>query len=851
MIRRPPRSTLSSSSAASDVYKRQYQRRVRGTREREHSMDSSDDDCLLMAPGSGLGDAMAAGLAAGAMVSEVHAALVLLRPDCEAEVGDALQDVIHLLLAGDYPGVLRSETAIDLLGEADCGTVKRKAEAMVNVSGWEGELLVGCVGIAAVCLFARANLVGPEVDPVELPPWAALWEVVSVDQDSEEVSCCAQFPQLLAAGLAILEGCEELFDEAEMVCCWWKIRAVRIQILCLEGSSGTLFEKQQVSRARLKDLIKDEPENATTDKLKVHLHLEAALDLSEYHQEAQASAQLLSAQKLLGLDLDLEGVLGKRLHSQETLLPQLMLSVTRTGAAPLIVEHPGCPMPTNVMLQESNLLEAPVLEGASPEGDPALSLEEQATLLAALELRMKILPSDATGSDASGTNLSTEEFRPFVERVLATNGSEKSWTVQTVALIHRSLLERSRPKTVERALLQLESLELSFKGGDGAEAADRLRGWWLVAVRPIWRLMKILADGYLQMGVSRSALEIYTRIGDLPARIDCLITLNEHARAEQLIKERLEVAPTAGLYCMLGETTGNLEHFKAGWEHSGRRHAKCMRLLGMWYFQQKNWELAVECFNKSLAISRWHPRAWFALGCAHSNLEAFDPAASAFLKACHQVPHDGEAWNNLAGVYLKSGKKRQAFKAFEEATKFIRRDPRVWQNFMYCAMELREFQRALFILGRIVGMDAPSIDVDAFEFITFVLTESMDTALRRAYVQFVHQVSQTRYVNHPVMWGSIAKYHETSGHLDEGIEARLKQARCLMALSWKNDPPLFEMIADCAGKLVEAWKDKADAESLNLARLHLRGIVDHQDAVEVYHQNEHYLQLTQLLASLD
>eukprot|EP00657_Telonema_sp_P-1_P005055 TRINITY_DN22174_c0_g1_i1.p1 TRINITY_DN22174_c0_g1~~TRINITY_DN22174_c0_g1_i1.p1 ORF type:complete len:105 (-),score=56.26 TRINITY_DN22174_c0_g1_i1:60-374(-) len=30
MIRRPPRSTQSRSSAASDVYKRQYQRRVRG-----------------------------------------------------------------------------------------------------------------------------------------------------------------------------------------------------------------------------------------------------------------------------------------------------------------------------------------------------------------------------------------------------------------------------------------------------------------------------------------------------------------------------------------------------------------------------------------------------------------------------------------------------------------------------------------------------------------------------------------------------------------------------------------------------------------------------------------------------
>eukprot|EP00658_Telonema_sp_P-2_P042771 TRINITY_DN3075_c0_g1_i3.p1 TRINITY_DN3075_c0_g1~~TRINITY_DN3075_c0_g1_i3.p1 ORF type:complete len:243 (+),score=38.48 TRINITY_DN3075_c0_g1_i3:114-842(+) len=40
MIRRPPRSTLSSSSAASDVYKRQYQRRVRGTRAHVNITDS-------------------------------------------------------------------------------------------------------------------------------------------------------------------------------------------------------------------------------------------------------------------------------------------------------------------------------------------------------------------------------------------------------------------------------------------------------------------------------------------------------------------------------------------------------------------------------------------------------------------------------------------------------------------------------------------------------------------------------------------------------------------------------------------------------------------------------------------
>eukprot|EP00656_Telonema_subtile_P055310 TRINITY_DN8512_c0_g1_i2.p1 TRINITY_DN8512_c0_g1~~TRINITY_DN8512_c0_g1_i2.p1 ORF type:complete len:576 (+),score=167.37 TRINITY_DN8512_c0_g1_i2:124-1851(+) len=43
MRRRPPRSTLSSSSAASDVYKRQYQRRVRGVVARSMTVISEDD----------------------------------------------------------------------------------------------------------------------------------------------------------------------------------------------------------------------------------------------------------------------------------------------------------------------------------------------------------------------------------------------------------------------------------------------------------------------------------------------------------------------------------------------------------------------------------------------------------------------------------------------------------------------------------------------------------------------------------------------------------------------------------------------------------------------------------------
>ena len=100
------------------------------------------------------------------------------------------------------------------------------------------------------------------------------------------------------------------------------------------------------------------------------------------------------------------------------------------------------------------------------------------------------------------------------------------------------------------------------------------------------------------------------------------------------------------------------------------------------------------------------------------------------------------------------------------------------------------------------------------------------------------------------MWGCFAQYHQACGEPDEALEALLKQSRCLMALNWTDDAKMFTELSQVAAKLVAAYTDKGDEQSLSSAKIHLQGILKHKKALEVYTQHEDYLKLSALLDGL-
>jgi len=93
--------------------------------------------------------------------------------------------------------------------------------------------------------------------------------------------------------------------------------------------------------------------------------------------------------------------------------------------------------------------------------------------------------------------------------------------------------------------------------------------------------------------------------------------------------------------------------------------------IGVCYYQLKNPAKAVEEFNEAIKLSRRSfQKAFYALGMAHVDLKNWREAKTAFRKSVKLKPNDGEAWFDLALVFLEEKDFDAAEKAFQNAIKY-------------------------------------------------------------------------------------------------------------------------------------------------------------------------------------
>ncbi|SCZ88845.1 BZ3500_MvSof-1268-A1-R1_Chr2-1g04673 [Microbotryum saponariae] len=495
----------------------------------------------------------------------------------------------------------------------------------------------------------------------------------------------------------------------------WRLRAGLVWLKILdEPVPLPLSIASEASTLRLA-LPHDSPDRASLS-LSLSL-LSTLLSRSSPHSTAQkeASALAVQAAQEIGLEWELTGRMGKRTKWQVDEKTQLVVLArdrtsqqakdeetskqVETAAAPT-------PVPEAFALNDDTLLERtaftqdssapkPVdedpdsLSSMDPTSQPDISPFSQSVLLA---LSLATLPAPTSLMNLSADVLSTSQVSSFVSRVVL---QPQNWSVHSMALLLRCRAEAGRSRTVERGVLQMQALVDQLKDGsprdisaissavkseDMAPARDRLAHFHALNLPPWWEMERELATRYGSLGITKSALEIFTRLEMWEEVARCWTSLERADRGIAIIRELLEGKKVetelvmearktdgasrilrggprreAKMWCILGELEKDSQHFEKAWIVSGKTSSLAQRSLGATYWAANDYEKARDALRLALAINPLFPRSWFVLGCAEMRLLNWAGAQEAFGRCVALEDDDAESWSNLASCHLRRG----------------------------------------------------------------------------------------------------------------------------------------------------------------------------------------------------
>ncbi|KAI9347005.1 hypothetical protein BDR26DRAFT_1005120 [Obelidium mucronatum] len=474
---------------------------------------------------------------------------------------------------------------------------------------------------------------------------------------------------------------------------WWKLRALFVQQRLLDNASNTLND----SILSMVDLVEnslaslDFLDVQVAAEVKARFHVEVGLIHHYYDRNAKALIEFKKAQHATQLEWNLTGALGKRTKFQTFDVTQLVviaeskdLSAAKTEAKDELV------MPENLALNDDTLLENIDYTDLKSKGGN-LHVIDQCILLA-MCLNVK--------NENPADGLTTEQMKPFVARVLE---NPNNWMVYTMGLLLRCRLEAHKSRTAERAVLQLQAIVDQMAAEHDSTPSERLNHIYTISIPSKWELESELGDRLVGLGVVKSALEIFERLELWDNVVSCLQMLEKSKEAEEIVRKaariRLLIPQNYTVSSEILRKKFIIIRMPGKSQTKGIREA--MRSLGASHFRTGDFVESVKCYDLALSINPLYENSWFVMGCAALRCEDWATAQRAFLKTVLINSDNGEAWTNLANVYVKQSKKRDAWRALREALRQHHDNARIWDNYLFISLDLGEFAESVRAMHRI------------------------------------------------------------------------------------------------------------------------------------------------------
>ncbi|SCV00727.1 LAMI_0G06942g1_1 [Lachancea mirantina] len=542
---------------------------------------------------------------------------------------------------------------------------------------------------------------------------------------------------------------------------WWRSRALLTQLALLPQVTGSqpilassILDSPDLVLAIAKEFPSSSDAKLQRD-LAIIFYLERARCSLALGTENLCHSSLLKAQKLTGLQFILTGARAKRTKYQEKVHSELIILASSSGE--FKAEDNQVDNPVTFDLQSEYLLEKPQYEdigmeplneqiikrqkheaaemGFNDEFLPVAERQEEIPIVLkeldpndqpqlheydSIQLLLRLYTIRQTSP--AGDLLVQEELLALLSRILHQKG-HANWTVFSRSLWERSMIETNRAKTIERGIIQMQSLveELGLmidskfipQGTDESTAnpSKRLQYVHQLPLLPRWSLDIELAEKYMSIGVLMSAVEIYERLSCWCEAALCYAAVGQEKRAEEILLSRIEQNPNdCRAYSILGDVRQDPQLWLKSWEIG--RYVNAKNSLASYYYNPptssglaKDLPQALGHLNDSLRAYPLSFETWYFYGCMGLEDGNMNLAAEAFSRCTALDDRHSQAWSNLAAAYFELGKLKEAHNCLKKA---VRSDSdnkwRIWENLMLVSLKLNEWNDVLMCCKRLVNM---------------------------------------------------------------------------------------------------------------------------------------------------
>ncbi|EGZ15801.1 hypothetical protein PHYSODRAFT_351623 [Phytophthora sojae] len=762
-------------------------------------------------------------------------------------------------------------------------------------------------------------------------------EVAHGENDNEVSDDAMEGPaKRQITGGAAIRALGEMLEQIKSAA-WWNARAAvaHERLLLAKQPSNTLwFEARRgyIQTLKATELFAFEKD---TQYLLARAYVEWGLAQHHFDKNKRGKSTFARAKEVSGVTVQLSGSLGKRTKFQRKSLAQMVLlaaskkepesedkeSIYAAAVAESThVDFGGKQVtpegengadssaapPADGLTAEEEHIQRLVQEGEASYRDVKLDqvdqdnyllesiafedrkLTEQGNLQIVDQIVLLGLCLDVKNSNAND-GLTREEMMPYVTRVLE---NPNNWMVYSTALLERAWLECESSKRRERAVLQMQALvdqhttRLTITQNtlqsiaDSAPARERMQFVYSLAFPPRYALKRDLAERYFKLGVLGSAVEICEELEMWDDVVKCYQLLDKPMRAEKLVCERLEIAPTPFMWVTLGDLTQEPSHYETAWTLSKQRFARAKRSLGRHYFEKGEPDAAIPHYEDAVRVGPMHTGAWFTLGALAMRVHRWALAMRAFTRVVQLEPDNGEAWGNLGSIHLHNQRFAEAFAVLEEGLKQKRHMWQMWENYALCAMETKRYGEAMYAMHQLLDMrakhkrpvdsemlawlveaivypeslkkmeqeaaaEAGAIEKDEDEDEVDELEDDDDDLAELDEAAAVTDATPPRSDSHykkqlAMLFGRVtsiitndAKVWQVYAHFNDGLEGRadkardcrLKQCRALQVAGWEREEQKVKDLCSAASRLAQDYLAEGTKKALYSCRLYIRGVL--------------------------